>query len=141
MTMANHPQIQVLIVDDIPETRDTLHKTLFLEADIQVVGTAPTGEQAVHMAVERQPDVILMDLILPGIDGLTATEQILQQVPSAQIIMMSVHGEADYVRRSMLAGAREFLIKPFSRYELMMSIRRVSQWRSGRPFSPASEPI
>ena len=78
-----------------------------------------------------------MDLLLPGIDGLTATEQILQQVPSAQIIMMSVHGEADYVRRSILAGVKEFLVKPFSGYELLQSIRRVFQKGRGRPFSSA----
>lgn len=126
-TSANSAKIRVLIVDDMLETCETLQKTLSLETDVQVVGVATTGEQAVEMAVERQPDIVLMDFILPGIDGLAATEQILQQVPSAQIIMMSVHGEADYLRRSMLAGVREFLVKPFSGDELMLSIRRVSQ--------------
>jgi pilus assembly protein CpaE len=133
---ANLPKIRVLIVDDIQETRETLQKTLVLGSDIDVVGTAATGEQAVAMAVEQQPDVVLMDYILPGIDGLVATEQILQEVPSTQIIMMSVHGEADYFRRSMLAGAREFLVKPFSGDELLQSIHRVSQ-RGGGPFSSA----
>ncbi|MBE7469227.1 MAG: hypothetical protein DPW09_25830 [Anaerolineae bacterium] len=138
-TLANHPKIRVLIVDDVAETRETLHKTLFLEAGIEVVGTAANGEQAVEMAVERQPDIVLIDLILPGIDGFSATEQILQQVPSAQIITMSVNGETDYLRRSMLVGAREFLIKPFSGYELVSSIRRVFQWGSGGPFTSVSE--
>ena len=132
-----YSQIRVLIVDDISETRETLQKTLWLEADIQIVGTATTGEQAVDMAVEQQPDVVLMDFILPGIDGLVATEQILQQVPSAQIIMMSVHGEADYFRRSMMAGVKEFLVKPFSGYELVQSIRRVFQKGGGRPYNSA----
>jgi pilus assembly protein CpaE len=126
-----HSKIRVLIVDDISETRETLQKTLWLEADIQVVGAVSTGEQAVEIAVEQQPDVVLMDFILPGIDGRVATEQILQHVPSTQIIMMSVHGEADYFRRSMMAGVREFLVKPFSGYELVQSIRRVFQKGEG----------
>ena len=117
------------------ELPEALQKTLWLEADIQVVGAVTTGEQAVELAVEQQPDIVLMDYILPGIDGLTATEQILQQVPAAQVIMMSVHGEADYYRHSMLAGAREFLVKPFSGYELLQSIRRVSQRGRGGPFT------
>lgn len=137
--LANSPKIRVLIVDDISETRETLHKILFLEAVIDVIGTASSGEQAVEMAVERQPDIVLMDLILPGIDGFKATEQILQQVPTAQVINMSVHGEVDYFRRSMLAGAREFLIKPFSGYELVTSIHRVFQGGSKGPFTPMPE--
>lgn len=134
-TTDERPKIRVLIVDDIAETRAALQKTLWLEADIDVVGAATTGEQALELAVEQQPDVVLMDYILPGIDGLTATEQILQQVPAAQVIMMSVHGEADFHRRSMLTGAREFLVKPFSGDELLQSIRRVYQRGRGGPFA------
>jgi pilus assembly protein CpaE len=77
------------------------------------------------MAKELQPDIVLMDINMPGIDGITASEAISQEVPMTQVIMMSVQGEADYLRRSMLAGAREFLIKPFSSDELVSSIRRV----------------
>jgi pilus assembly protein CpaE len=73
-----------------------------------------------------------MDINMPGIDGITASERITQKVPFCQIIMMSVQGEADYLRRSMLAGAREFLIKPFSSDELVSSIRRVYQLGASR---------
>ncbi|MCP3907876.1 MAG: response regulator/pilus assembly protein, partial [Oceanicoccus sp.] len=69
---------------------------------------------------------------MPGVDGITASERISQQIPFCQIIMMSVQGEADYLRRSMLAGAREFLIKPFSSDELVSSIRRVYQLGASR---------
>jgi len=120
-------KIRVLIVDDIAETRENLRKLLYFESDIEIVGAATNGEEAIQMAVEQQPDVILMDIILPGINGITATEIISQQIPSAQIIMMSVQGDADTFRRAILAGAREFLIKPFSSDELMTSIRRVYQ--------------
>lgn len=120
-------KIRLLIVDDIPETRENLRKLLFFESDIDVVGAATNGEEGIQMAVELQPHIVLMDINMPGVDGITASERISQQVPFCQIIMMSVQGEADYLRRSMLAGAREFLIKPFSSDELVSSIRRVYQ--------------
>ena len=118
-------QIRVLIVDDIPETRDHLAKLLGFEADIEVVGLAASGLQALEQAAKLTPDVVLMDINMPGMDGIATTEQLSSTVPTASIVMMSVQGEADYLRRSMLAGAREFLVKPFSSDELTASIRQV----------------
>ena len=118
-------RIKVLIVDDIPETRDHLSKLLGFEADVEVVGAAPGGPEAIQMAASVKPDVVLMDINMPGMDGITATEKLAAEVPGAAVIMMSVQGEADYLRRSMLAGAREFLVKPFSSDELTASIRQV----------------
>jgi pilus assembly protein CpaE len=118
-------QIRVLIVDDIPETRDHLTKLLGFEADMTVVGAASSGREAIALATTLQPDVVLMDINMPDMDGITATEQLSSAVPSAAVVMMSVQGEADYLRRSMLAGAREFLVKPFSSDELSGSIRQV----------------
>lgn len=137
-------KIRVLIVDDIPETRENLRKLLFFESDIEVVGAANSGEEGITMSGELKPDIVLMDINMPGIDGITASEAITQQVPFTQIIMMSVQGEADYLRRSMLAGAREFLIKPFSSDELISSIRRVHELgasrRAAMPATEASSP-
>src|SRR6476469_4694441 len=118
-------QIRVLIVDDIPETRDHLTKLLGFETDIEVVGAAASGREAIEMAKEMTPDVVLMDLNMPDMDGISATERLSAEVPTAAVVMMSVQGEADYLRRSMLAGAREFLVKPFSSDELTASIRQV----------------
>src|SRR4029077_12722048 len=118
-------QIRVLIVDDIPETRDHLTKLLGFENDIEVVGSAASGTESLSMAGELLPDVVLMDINMPDMDGLAATEELSTQVPTASVVMMSVQGEADYLRRSMLAGAREFLVKPFSSDELTASIRKV----------------
>src|SRR3954468_167245 len=118
-------RIKVLIVDDIPETRDHLSKLLGFESDVEVVGAAAGGPEAVQMAASVKPDVVLMDINMPGMDGITATEKLAAEVPTAAVIMMSVQGEADYLRRSMLAGAREFLVKPFSSDELTASIRQV----------------
>lgn len=123
-------KIRVLIVDDIAETRDNLEKLLFFEKDIEVVAKAGTGREAVAMAKQAQPDVVLMDINMPDMDGIAATEAILSQVPTVQVIMMSVQGEQDYLRRSMLAGAREFLIKPISAEELYSAIRHVHRLQS-----------
>ena len=118
-------RIRVLIVDDISETRDHLSKLLGFEPDIDVVGTASSGAEAIEQAAKLQPDVVLMDINMPDMDGITATERLSAQTPNAAVVMMSVQGEADYLRRSMLAGAREFLVKPFSSDELTASIRQV----------------
>ena len=118
-------QIRVLIVDDIPETRDHLTKLLGFEGDIEVVGSAASGVEAIDLASSLTPDVVLMDINMPDMDGIAATEQLSRTVPTAAVVMMSVQGEADYHRRSMLAGAREFLVKPFSSDELTASIRQV----------------
>jgi pilus assembly protein CpaE len=118
-------RIKVLIVDDIPETRDHLSKLLGFESDVEVVGAAAGGAEAIELATKVKPDVVLMDINMPGMDGITATEKLAAELPTAAVIMMSVQGEADYLRRSMLAGAREFLVKPFSSDELTASIRQV----------------
>ena len=118
-------RIKVLIVDDIQETRDHLSKLLGFEGDIDVVGAAASGAEALQMAVALGPDVVLMDINMPDMDGIAATEQLAITYPTAAVVMMSVQGEADYLRRSMLAGAREFLVKPFSSDELTASIRQV----------------
>jgi pilus assembly protein CpaE len=128
--MAEQGKIRVLIVDDIVETRDNLEKLLFFEKDIEVVAKAGTGREAVAMAKQYQPDVVLMDINMPDMDGIAATEALLSQVPTTQVIMMSVQGEQDYLRRSMLAGAREFLIKPISAEDLYNAIRHVYRLQS-----------
>jgi len=119
-------KIRVVIVDDIAETREHLTKLLSFESDIEVVGAAASGEEAVDLTGKLQPDILLMDINMPGMDGIATTERVSATFPATSIIMMSVQGEADYLRRSMLAGAREFLVKPFSSDELTASIRQVN---------------
>ncbi len=130
--MADGEKIRILIVDDIADTRENLAKLIGFEPDMEVAGTAGGGQEAVNMAKQHRPHVILMDINMPDMDGITATEIISNTVPESPIIMMSVQGEQDYLRRSMLAGAREFLVKPFSADELINSIRHVHE-RSSRP--------
>jgi pilus assembly protein CpaE len=119
--------IKVLIVDDIPETRDHLTRLLSLEQEIDVAGGAGSGEEAIQMALDLRPDVIVMDINMPGMDGVAAAEIISQRLPTSPIVMMSVHGEAEQLKRSLSAGAREFLVKPFSADEFATTIKNVYQ--------------
>ena len=138
---SNGPKIRVLIVDDIPETRENVKKLLYFEQDVEIVGMGSNGREGVELAVKLQPDIVLMDINMPEMDGIAASESISRQVPVAQVVMMSVQGESDYLRRSMLAGAREFLIKPFSGDELINSIHRVYQFSAAtRRAMPAAPP-
>jgi len=127
MTDRQEDKIRLLIVDDHAETRDNIRKILQFEPDIVVVGSARTGQEAIQQAVETQPDVILMDINMPDMDGIKATELILEEVPFAQIVILSIQSEADYMRKAMLAGARYFLAKPPSGDELISTIRTVSE--------------
>jgi pilus assembly protein CpaE len=122
-------KIRVLIVDDIPETRENVRKLLQFESDLEVIGHAGTGGEALRLAEEHRPDIILMDINMPDADGITTSQQITKRVPNAQVIIMSVQSEADYLRRAMLAGARDFLMKPFSGDELVEAVRRVHETR------------
>lgn len=122
-------KITVLIVDDLLETRQNLHKLLQFEADIEVVGLASSGQEAVKVIKQLQPNVVLMDINMPDVDGIAATKTITQTAISTQIIIMSVQSEPDYLRRAMLAGARDFLMKPFSGEELSSAIRIVHETR------------
>lgn len=120
-------RIRVVIVDDIAETRDHLAKLLSFEPDIQIAGSVASGTEAITLAGERDVDIVLLDINMPGLDGIATAEQLSLRAPTSAVIMMSVQGEPDYLRRAMLAGAREFLVKPFSSDELADSIRKVHQ--------------
>jgi pilus assembly protein CpaE len=126
MTESAENVIRVLIVDDIAETRENIRKLLQFESDVLVVGAARTGVEAIDLARETEPDVVIMDINMPDMDGISATEALLRDVPFAQIVMLSVNNDADYVRRAMRAGARDFLAKPPSGDELISTIRTLS---------------
>jgi pilus assembly protein CpaE len=129
-------KIRILVVDDVPESRDSISKLLRFEQDMEVVGAAGEGREAVQKVMQLHPDIVLMDINMPDMDGITAAGLITQQAPNSAVIMMSVQNEADYLRRSMQAGAREFLVKPFSLDDLVRSIREVNDNR--RPVAAAA---
>jgi pilus assembly protein CpaE len=118
-------RIRVLIADASAETRGQLSELLASEPDVSVIGTAANGTEALALAEKLQPDVLLLDTAMPGLDGIAATEQLAHRLPTVGVIMMSNQGEAHDWRRAMLAGARDFLVKPISGDELANSIRQV----------------
>ncbi len=123
--MAQRAQpIRVMIVDDVQETRENLRKLLQFESNIQIVGEAATGQEALQVARDRDPDVIIMDIHLPDMNGLEATERLRKMLPATQIIILTVQGDMEYMRRAMMAGARDFLMKPPSIDELLEAVRR-----------------
>src|ERR1700737_3644960 len=91
--------IKVLIVDDITSTLDNLKKLLSFEPDIQGGGTATNGKEAIDQAKKLAPDLVLMDVNMPIMDGIQATETLAQEVPGSPVIIMSVQGARDYLRR------------------------------------------
>ncbi len=118
-------KIRVMIVDDIAETREQLRKLLSFDSDIEVVAMAASGEDAVKLGGQSLPDVVLMDINLPGMDGIAATAKLLEVHPGAQVVMLSVQGDMDYMRKAMMAGARDYLTKPPSADELIDTIHRI----------------
>src|SRR5215211_8856955 len=117
-------KIRVIIVDDVSETRENVRKLLQFESDVDVVGTARTGKEAIQLSQELNPDVILMDINMPDMDGIAATEAIRSKQPAVQVVILSVQNDQNYMRRAMLAGARDFLTKPPMGDELISAIRR-----------------
>jgi pilus assembly protein CpaE len=117
-------KIRVMIVDDVSETRENVRKLLQFESDVEVVGVARTGKEAIQISQDLHPDVVLMDINMPDMDGISATEAIRAKQPAVQVVILSVQGDQNYMRRAMLAGARDFLTKPPMGDELISAIRR-----------------
>lgn len=117
-------KVRVLIVDDFADTRENVRKLLQFEADIEVVGAARTAQEGIQLTHELDPDVVLMDINMPDMDGIAATETIHQRSPQTQVVILSVQGDQNYMRRAMLAGARDFLTKPPMGDDLISAVRR-----------------
>jgi pilus assembly protein CpaE len=117
-------KIRVLIVDDIAETRENIKRMLSFEQTIEVIGTARTGREAIEQATAIRPDVIIMDINMPDMDGISATTEIKKKLPYVMVVILSVQSDPSYMRRAMLAGARDFLTKPPMIDELTDAIKR-----------------
>jgi len=122
--MTSQGKIRVIIVDDIAETRENLRKLLQFETDVEVIGTARTGREAIDLAKDTRPDVVLMDINMTDMDGITATDAIRRAIPYIQIVILSVQSDSNYMRRAMQAGASDFLTKPPTIDELNAAIMR-----------------
>ena len=115
--------------------REGLRKMLELEADLEVVGEAKDGRQAVAMVRKTRPDVVLMDIAMPLLNGLEATRQILKEAPAAKVLVLSAHADDAYVKSATDSGAMGFLLKQTSAHDVCRAIREVK--KGGTFFSPS----
>lgn len=125
MSKSGDGAITILLVDDIAETRESIKKLLAFEQEFKVVGSAANGREGVEKAKELEPDIVIMDINMPDMDGLEAAGLITKSVPAIGVIMMSVQDDPDYMQKAMLAGARFFLTKPVNMDQLYNTIRNV----------------
>jgi DNA-binding NarL/FixJ family response regulator len=128
-------RIAVLLVDDHTVVRQGLRALLKSEEDIEVIGEAENGRQAVAMAQKTPPEVVVMDVAMPLLNGLEATRQILRSVPSAKILVLTSYGDDECVEQLMHAGAAGYLIKQTAANDLLKAIREV--YRGNAFFSPS----
>ena len=119
-------KISVLLVDDHSLVRRGFRRLLEDEPDIVVAGEASDGEEAVKLATQLRPQVIVMDCALPGINGLQATRKILQELPQTAVLMLSMHPEETWVHQALEAGARGYVLKNALDLELGSAVRRVA---------------
>jgi len=127
--------ITVLLVEDHMIVREGLRKMPDLEAGIEVIAEAKNGRQAVTLAVQHCPDVVLMDIAMPGLNGLEATRQVLKALPKTKIIILTAHNDDAYVTSATASGAVGFLLKQTSAHNVCQAIRDVSAGKTF--FSPS----
>jgi len=128
-------KITVLLAEDHTIVREGFRSMLELEEDLEVAGEAQDGRQAVALAKKLRPDVVLMDIAMPLLNGLEATRQVHQAVPGAKVLMLSAHSDDAYVKTAAESGAVGFLLKQTSSHEVCRAIREVHQGKTF--FSPS----
>lgn len=139
--MSTTHRIKLLIADDMDELRSNVRRMLNNQDNIRIVGEARNGREAIELVKELQPHVVLMDINMPEIDGLKAAEVLAKDYPNVQTVIMSIQGEQEYFRRAMKAGAKDFLVKPFSTNDLVDTIQNVfNKWVKDRPELFKNEP-
>ncbi len=130
----NSRRIRLLLVDDHPVVREGLRSFLSACPELQIVGEAGSGEEALLLAARHRPDLVLMDINLPGIDGLETTRRLREATPSAQVMILSVHDRREYVTQAARCGARGYMLKDTAPDELVGGI--IAVHRGQAVFSP-----
>ena len=128
-------KISILLADDHTIVREGFRKMLEMEDDLEVCEEAQDGRQAVVLAKKFHPDVVLMDIAMPLLNGLEATRQLLKERPLTKVLMLSAHSDDAYVQNAMDSGAMGFLLKQTSAHEVCRAIREV---HAGKKFFTAS---
>ena len=121
--------IRVFLADDHAVVRDGLRLILELQADITVMGDAPDGRQAVRQVQQLHPDVVVMDIAMPELNGIEATHQICQTCPTTQVVILSMHSSSEHIRWALEAGARGYLLKESAGKEVVDAVRAVHAGR------------
>ena len=124
--MAETTEITVLLADDHEVVREGLRLALLRSPHIRVVGEAPDGETAVSLAERRRPDVIVMDLRMPGMDGIEATEEIMRRLPDAKVLIFTAYSERALLQRGLESGARGYILKEAPHETLLRAIEKVA---------------
>lgn len=127
--------VRILLVDDHPFLRTGLRHVLEEHPEFRVVGEAADGSEGVRLAAQERPDVAILDIGMPNLNGIEAARQICDSVPGIAIIMLSVHSDESYVLRSLKVGARAYLLKQSAEADLIAAVKAVTQGKSF--FSPA----
>jgi len=122
--------IRILLADDHTVVRDGLRAVLERESDMQVVAEASDGFESVRLAEAEAPDVVLMDLAMPNMNGMEATRRIVARNARVRVVILSMHRDESYVLGSLKAGAKGYLLKDSARAEVIQAIRAVSEGRS-----------
>ena len=122
--------IRILLADDHTVVRDGLRALLEKQPDMAVVGEASDGRESVRLAEEQVPDVVVMDIAMPNMNGIEATRRILAANPRVAVVILSMHQDESYVLRSLKAGARGYLLKDSLRSDVIDAIRTVARGRS-----------
>ena len=120
-------RLRVMIADDVQEVRRSTRLMLTLVPEVKVVAIAHNGLEAVELARQHKPDIALMDISMPEMDGLSAIKQIMAQHPNTACVVISAERESQMLREAMSVGARGYLVKPFMADELVAEVRRVSE--------------
>jgi len=129
------PNINVLLVDDHLIVRQGLKALLIAEGDVTIVAEAQTGREAVQMAATHRPEVVVMDLAMPRLNGCEATRQILKAVPSTKVVVLSTYSDDEHLQQALGAGAAAYLLKQTAAADLVQAIREVK--KGNAYFSPA----
>jgi DNA-binding NarL/FixJ family response regulator len=123
MNMTGEPRVLILIVDDHPMVREGLRGMLSTASNLEVVGEAGTAHDAVAQAQALQPDVILLDIQLPDMDGVTVLPQLKSVAATAHVLMVTIHEETAYMLQAVMAGAAGYILKGVHRHELLTAIQ------------------